>query len=120
MLRLPVVRKLGLVAVVALILVGGPLFAQQGGDCNCCSGGNNPSGCNCQECEDAVCATDPFCCDINWDATCDQEAGVLCGCCTGICGDDDDNDGIPNTPDNCPATPNPDQSDSDGDGVGDV
>ena len=33
---------------------------------------------------------------------------------------DIDGDGIPNTTDNCPATPNPGQEDLDGDNVGDV
>lgn len=33
---------------------------------------------------------------------------------------DQDNDGIPDVDDNCPLTPNPDQSDVDGDGLGDV
>ena len=33
---------------------------------------------------------------------------------------DDDGDGIGNSVDNCPATPNTDQSDVDGDGAGDV
>lgn len=33
---------------------------------------------------------------------------------------DDDGDGVPNADDNCPTTPNSDQSDIDGDGVGDV
>lgn len=33
---------------------------------------------------------------------------------------DDDNDGIENSIDNCPQTANPDQKDTDGDGVGDV
>ena len=32
---------------------------------------------------------------------------------------DDDNDGIPNSSDNCPSVPNPSQADSDKDGVGD-
>jgi len=34
--------------------------------------------------------------------------------------DDRDNDGIPNDEDNCPDTYNPDQKDSDGDGIGDA
>jgi hypothetical protein len=33
---------------------------------------------------------------------------------------DDDKDGIRNANDNCPTTPNPDQKDSDGDGIGDA
>jgi hypothetical protein len=33
---------------------------------------------------------------------------------------DHDGDGVPNNVDNCPTTPNPDQTDSDGDGLGDA
>ena len=33
---------------------------------------------------------------------------------------DTDGDGIPDSGDNCPTTPNPDQADRDGDGIGDV
>ena len=33
---------------------------------------------------------------------------------------DFDNDGAPDTADNCPNTPNPDQADSDGNGIGDA
>ncbi|WP_082343422.1 cell-cell cohesion MYXO-CTERM protein MtsC [Vulgatibacter incomptus] len=36
------------------------------------------------------------------------------------CDDDEDGDGIPDALDNCPGTYNPDQSDIDGDGVGDA
>jgi hypothetical protein len=34
--------------------------------------------------------------------------------------EDDDNDGIPDLEDNCPITPNPEQLDNDGDGIGDA
>jgi gliding motility-associated-like protein len=36
------------------------------------------------------------------------------------CDDDDDNDGIPDDADNAPLVPNPDQTDTDGDGLGDI
>ena len=80
MARLSVLRKLGLLAILVLIPVGGTLFAQ-GANCNCCSGGNDP-GCDCEACEDLVCPTDPFCCDSLWDALCNAEAASLCSCCT--------------------------------------
>ncbi len=89
-------------------------------ECNCCSGGNG-LGCDCQACEDIVCAADPFCCNTTWDSVCDGEAMTMCSCCTGGCAvGDGDGDGIPNEQDNCPGVPNPDQSDSDDDGVGDL
>ena len=40
--------------------------------------------------------------------------------CTFTNGVDTDGDGFANTIDNCPNTPNPDQKDSDGDGIGDA
>jgi hypothetical protein len=49
--------------------------------CNCCSGGSIV-GCNDDDCEQAVCAVDPFCCATGWDATCDEEAATLCSCCS--------------------------------------
>jgi hypothetical protein len=36
------------------------------------------------------------------------------------CAPDGDNDGVPDSADNCPTEPNPDQADSDGEGVGDA
>ena len=41
-------------------------------------------------------------------------------CIAGLCGYDKDDDGIRDSIDNCPETPNPDQKDSDGDGKGDA
>jgi hypothetical protein len=37
-----------------------------------------------------------------------------------LCVIDSDGDGIPDSEDTCPGTPNPDQADADGDGIGDV
>ena len=87
MFRFSVVRKLGFVAVVALILVGGTLFAQSSEECNCCSGGNG-LGCDCQPCENVICALDPFCCNTDWDDQCNGSAAELCPCCTDGCVDD--------------------------------
>jgi hypothetical protein len=64
-----------------------------GGDppvpCDCCTGGDG-LGCDCQECEDVVCAADPFCCNTTWDSICDGEAETMCTCCQTSCGGGDD------------------------------
>ena len=53
---------------------------------------------------------------------CPDDAGKLeggvCGC--GVADDDSDGDGVPDCVDNCPDDPNPDQADSDGNGLGDA
>ena len=86
MFRLSVVRRLGFVAMLALILAGvtGDETAAGPPMCNCCSGGNG-AGCNCQPCEDIVCDLDPFCCNIAWDSICNGEGEELCTCCTDGC-----------------------------------
>jgi len=43
------------------------------GDC-CDPAGNGTPGCNNLECCERVCAIDPFCCDIEWDLICADEA----------------------------------------------
>ena len=45
---------------------------------------------------------------------------LICSLPTALAAPDDDGDGVPNNKDNCPQTPNPDQSDLDSDGIGDV
>ncbi len=49
--------------------------------CNCCFATGVP-GCDDPECEAAVCAIDPFCCDVAWDQICADEACDLCPCCS--------------------------------------
>lgn len=47
----------------------------------CEAGGNlDPATCSCAQ---QVCAFDPFCCAIQWDAVCAQEAGQVCPECGG-------------------------------------
>lgn len=40
---------------------------------------NGTPGCDCQACQDIVCAADPFCCDTSWDSICAGAAADLCG-----------------------------------------
>jgi hypothetical protein len=48
------------------------------GDCCVANGG---VGCNDPECCTAVCAVDPFCCDVEWDGICADEANQMCEVC---------------------------------------
>lgn len=49
---------------------------------SCCEPGDAP-GCNDGECEDAVCAIDSWCCDVEWDSICAGEANEFCAVCGG-------------------------------------
>lgn len=53
----------------------------------CCSEHDQPA-CNDQQCCEAVCKRDPFCCDSQWDVTCAGAARNLSICnCVSDCGD---------------------------------
>ena len=52
--------------------------------CNCCNG-QAALGCDCQPCEEIVCANDPFCCNTAWDNVCNGQAMEVCPCCTEGC-----------------------------------
>ncbi len=45
-----------------------------GSDCGDCDSANSGPGCSDTECRDAVCASDSFCCSIQWDASCASKA----------------------------------------------
>jgi hypothetical protein len=47
---------------------------------DCCVPHDTP-GCNDPACEALVCAIDPFCCDVEWDVICADEASSICGIC---------------------------------------
>ncbi len=50
-------------------------------DSNCCTTGHG-FGCEVSAVESCVCATDPFCCNTNWDSLCVGEVTSLgCGTC---------------------------------------
>ena len=42
----------------------------------CCTAGSGP-GCSNPACCEAICAIDPFCCDVEWDSICAGEACAL-------------------------------------------
>jgi len=57
------------------IMICGNCGNEQSGDCFT----PNPTpGCYDSDCCAAVCAIDPFCCDVSWDATCAAEAQAMC------------------------------------------
>jgi len=63
--------------------------------CQLCGSGSSGScftphgtpACNDATCCAAVCAADPFCCQVTWDSTCVLGATTLCGGGSGTCGD---------------------------------
>ncbi len=57
------------------------------------------------------------CNDVCWDDPKKTDPGI-CGC--GVADTDTDGDEVPDCKDNCKTTSNPDQKDSDGDGIGDA
>ncbi len=53
--------------------------ADQCGASNCCKIANfGQIGCDNQSCQDLVCTIDPFCCGVEFDVICANEAGTLC------------------------------------------
>lgn len=65
---------------------------------NCCNIGMS-AGCNNKRCCEAVCACDPFCCEVAWDVSCATTGvdGIGCGAtaicaCGATCGDEEAGD----------------------------
>jgi hypothetical protein len=50
---------------------------------NCCQGFASPGCPPLPACEECVCGSDPFCCNVTWDGVCGQKAMVGC---PGVCG----------------------------------
>ncbi|HKU37219.1 MAG TPA: clostripain-related cysteine peptidase, partial [Polyangiales bacterium] len=104
-------------------------------DCGSCQGdcclpataqGGARTGAGCAEAQVAqcVCQQAPECCLTSWGENCvnlaKNDCGLTCLACPAATGGDVDGDGICARADNCPLVANSDQSDSDGDGVGDA
>jgi hypothetical protein len=49
---------------------------------SCCAA-HGSAGCAVEECERAVCGSDPFCCIAVWDEKCAEEALSICDICSG-------------------------------------
>jgi len=80
-------------------LVSGGAFAGFGTTCtqascpnDACPGtglcfvGNGSPGCQNEQCCNAVCASDPFCCDVEWDSLCGETALMTPACVPTVCG----------------------------------
>lgn len=48
---------------------------------DCCAPAFDGPGCEDKECCNAVCAQDPFCCDVAWDFSCADAANEMCAVC---------------------------------------
>jgi predicted outer membrane repeat protein len=57
---------------------------------NCCVANGTP-GCADETCCNTVCGADPYCCDVEWDGQCAEQAQGLCDCSAGVCGPDNGN-----------------------------
>jgi hypothetical protein len=60
------------------------------GNGNCCVANGTP-GCADETCCNIVCGADPYCCDVEWDGQCTEQALGLCDCSAGVCGPDNGN-----------------------------
>ena len=110
---------------------GQDVCAEQGwyGDGECDEFCDSPDP-DCQSCRsDSQCAAAEVCvnhsCLPTSSCTSDADCAIGLVCDSGACGlpapvADADGDGILDTVDNCPNTPNPDQADTNGDGLGDA
>jgi hypothetical protein len=52
------------------------------GEGDCCKGNGTP-GCDSEECCNEVCAFDSFCCELEWDQFCADQAAKVCADCGG-------------------------------------
>jgi hypothetical protein len=69
-------------------LLGCGIVGDGGADANCCCPPEGGLGCADEVCEDCVCGLDSFCCEVEWDLICCQEAENECGpACLPGCGE---------------------------------
>ncbi|MCH7720220.1 MAG: hypothetical protein IH988_04420 [Planctomycetes bacterium] len=65
---------------IGAVEVGDVCGPGNGGSC-CTTGGNGTPGCDDEACCEAICATDPFCCDESWDGICANQGQQSCEVC---------------------------------------
>jgi hypothetical protein len=54
-------------------------FCPAPGGSDCCYANLGNTGCSDSSCQDTVCASDSYCCDVEWESICAGEADVQCG-----------------------------------------
>ncbi len=89
-MQTPSPRRAATAAVIAatLTVLTAAHHALAISDC-CTLGGLKGPGCDTLECEQLICAADPFCCAVQWDANCAFQASENCDVCNpGPCGAD--------------------------------
>ncbi len=86
--RHPARIALPIASIFATVLCSASTVSAQCGDPkagDCCTANGTPP-CDDQQCCEAICMIDPFCCDFPWDEICAEEAGEYCGVCGAACG----------------------------------
>lgn len=68
-------NALGTYHIVVNVTEGVPICPNPDHDCS----SQGTPGCSDEACCNNVCAADPFCCAVQWDAICVGEAGSICG-----------------------------------------
>lgn len=69
---------------VAVASIGAVLVAAQAQAGSDCCVPNGTPGCDTPGCEASICSLDPFCCNIQWDQICANQAVKICAVCGGI------------------------------------
>jgi hypothetical protein len=68
------------ILIAGFFFLSSPELSYAQPESDCCIA-NEGLGCSNQVCENTVCAQDLYCCDIQWDQICADQANDLCEVC---------------------------------------